>query len=78
MAKKSNFGPNFGSFALNLGPKHFFRGFCLLILDVRHCCKLSLYVVLRKNNEPNLRKWQKLCFYKQLSEVADDENFDRN
>ena len=27
--------------------------------DVRHCCKLSLYLISRKTNEPNLRKWQK-------------------
>ena len=26
---------------------------------VRHCCKLSLYAILRKTNEPNLRKQQK-------------------
>ena len=28
-------------------------------LDVRHCCKLSLYAISRKTNKPNLRKWQK-------------------
>ena len=29
-------------------------------LDIRNCCKLSLYTIfLKKTNEPNLRKWQK-------------------
>ena len=28
----------------------------LILLDVIHCCKLSLYAISRKNNEPNLRK----------------------
>ena len=36
---------------------------CLLLilplLDIRHCCKLSLYAISRKTNESNLRKWQK-------------------
>ena len=27
--------------------------------DVRNCCKLSLYAISGKTNEPNLRKWQK-------------------
>ena len=34
----------------------------LLLLDVRNCCKLSLYAISRKTNEPNLRKWQKTWF----------------
>ena len=29
------------------------------LLDVRNCYKVSLYAILRKTNEPNLRKWQK-------------------
>ena len=28
----------------------------ILLLPVSHCCKLSLYAVSRKTNEPNLRK----------------------
>ena len=32
------------------------------LLDVIHCGKLSLYVISRKTNEPNLRKWQKMPF----------------
>ena len=42
--KKTGFRPDFGSFGSNLGPKNFF--------DVRHCCKLSLYAISRKTNEP--------------------------
>ena len=32
------------------------------LLDVRHCCKLSLYAISRKTDNPNLRKWQKPIF----------------
>ena len=39
-------------------PKFFFL-WILPLLDVNHCCKLSLYAISRKTNEPNLRKWQK-------------------
>ena len=52
--KKTNSGPNFG---LNLGPKDFL--WVLPLLGVRHCCKLSLYAISRKSNDPNSRKWQK-------------------
>ena len=52
--KKTGFRPDFGSFGSNLGPKNFF--------DVRHCCKLSLYAISRKTNEPSLRKQQKNQF----------------
>ena len=31
----------------------------LSLLDVRNCCKLSLYAISGKTNEPNLREWQK-------------------
>ena len=31
----------------------------LPLLDVRRCCKLSLYVISRENNEPYFRKQQK-------------------
>ena len=34
----------------------------LPLLDVRRCCKLSLYAISRKTNEKNLRKWQKTLF----------------
>ena len=56
--KKPSFRPNFDPFGPNLGPKNFFS-WILPLLDVRHCCKLSLYAISRKTNEPNLRKWQK-------------------
>ena len=37
-----------------LVPNFFFVGF--ILLDVRHCCKLSLYAISRKTNN---RKWRK-------------------
>ena len=43
--------------------------FFLLVLplvDVIHCCKLSLYAISRKTKEPNLRKWQKTQFQAQF------------
>ena len=36
--------------------------FILPLLDVRHCCKLSLCAISRKTNKPNMRKWQKPIF----------------
>ena len=56
--KKPNFGPDFGRFKPDLDPKKVFSWILPLLL-VRHCCKLSLYAIWRKTNEPNLRKWQK-------------------
>ena len=38
----------------------------LPLLLVTHCCKVSLYAILRKNNDPNLRKWQKTLFQAQI------------
>ena len=37
--------------------KTFFR--VLLLQNITHCCKLSLYAISRKTTEPNLRKWHK-------------------
>ena len=37
------------------GTQNFFS-WILLLLHVRHCCKLSFYATSRKPNEPNLRK----------------------
>ena len=34
----------------------------LPLLHVRHCCKLSMYAISRKTNEPNFRKCQKTKF----------------
>ena len=39
-----------------------FLQWILPLLDVRHCCKLSLYAISRKTKEQNLRKWQKNYF----------------
>ena len=39
-----------------------FFSWILPLLVVRHCYKISLYVIARKTNEPNLRKWQKPSF----------------
>ena len=55
--KKPSFKTDFGPFGSNLGPKIF--SWILTLRHVRHCCKLSLYPISRKTNEPNLRKWQK-------------------
>ena len=59
--KKLISGQILAPFGPNVGPKSFFSGI-LPLLDVRHCCKLSLYPISRKTNEPNLRKWQKTSF----------------
>ena len=55
--KKLNFGPDFGLFDPNLGLSFFFQVLHLLI--VTYCSKLSSYVIQRKTNESNTRKWQK-------------------
>ena len=56
--KKTNFEPGLGQFWPKVGPpKKIFMS--LPLLEVIHCCKLSLYAISRKTNEPNLRKWQK-------------------
>ena len=40
---------------------------CVLpLLDVMHCCKLSLYAILRKTDTQNLRKLQKNQFWDQF------------
>ena len=59
-SKKSNLRPNFASFAPNLNP-NFFPS-VLPLLDIRNCCKLSLYAILRKINDPNSQKWWKPHF----------------
>ena len=52
MAKEQILGLNLARFDPSLVPKFFFI----------HCCKLLLYVISRKTNEPNLRKWRKTNF----------------
>ena len=58
MAKKPSFGPNFGLFWPKFSHSKIFL-WILVLLDVRNCCKLSLYAIPGNTNEPNLRKWQK-------------------
>ena len=64
---KPNFGLNFGPFGPYLHPspsqkKYIYILWVLAPLVVRYCSNPSSYTVERKNNEPNLRKWQKsLC-----------------
>ena len=44
----------------NLGHNFFFFFLWILpLLEIGHCCKLSLYAISRKTNEPNLKKWLK-------------------
>ena len=53
MAKKTNFGTDFGG--ESLGPPIFFS-WVLPLPVVRHCSKLSSYAISRKTKEPNLKK----------------------
>ena len=59
--KKPNFGHDFGSFGSILSPPLLPKFFLwdLPQRDIRYCCKVPLYKISRKINEPNLRKWQK-------------------
>ena len=59
MAKKPLvLGPILVPLTQTWAPKFF--SWILPHLDIRNCCKLSLYTIFfKKNNEPNLRKWQK-------------------
>ena len=67
--KKTNLGPDFSR---SLGPQNvatkifsqkiwYTKVFSLVLplLDVRNCCKLSLYAISWKTNESNLIKWLK-------------------
>ena len=64
MAKNLIVGLILTCFGPNLVPKIFLR--VLLLLDVINCCKLSLYAISRKTNDPNLKKWQKTQIHAQL------------
>ena len=58
MAKKLILGPILAkTWATNI----FLR--VLLILDVKHCYKLSLYAISRNTKDPNLKKWTKTSFW---------------
>ena len=56
--QKTQFQAWFSPLWPKFGPKKIFS-WILLVLDVRHCCKLSLYAISRKTDERNLRKWKK-------------------
>ena len=74
-SRRPNFGPDFGLFGPNLGPKDFYL-WILPLLDVRNCCKLSLYAISRKTNKPNLRKWQiKTSFRPSFGPFDSKKNF---
>ena len=61
MAKKLLLGPILAPLDkfTPLRPAPHFFSWILHLLDVRHSCKISLYAISRKINQPNLRKWQK-------------------
>ena len=44
--------------------------YTLPLLDVRHCYKLSLYVMSRKKQDPKSRKWWKTLFWAWFSTVG--------
>ena len=60
MAKNLVSGPILARFGPNLVPQIFL--WVLPLLDVMHCCKLSLYAISRKNNAQTLSKWKKTYF----------------
>ena len=60
MVKNLVLSPILACFNQNLVPKIFL--WVSHLLDVMDCCKLSLYAISRKINEPNLRKWLKTLF----------------
>ena len=43
--KKPNFGPDFGLFDSNLGPKFFLEKGLRLLVVVKHCSKLSSFAI---------------------------------
>ena len=59
--KKTNFGPDFDPFWPKFSPPKFFS-WVLPLLDVKHCCKLSLYAISRKTDESNLKNGKKPSF----------------
>ena len=60
MAKKLILGLALVRFDPNLAQKSF--SWSLPPLDVKHCCKLSLYAISKKTSELNLIKSQKNKF----------------
>ena len=55
-------GPDFDLFGPNLEPQVFFS-WVIPRLYVKHCCKLSLYAISRKTQDPNSIKWRKNLFW---------------
>ena len=58
MTNKTNFGPDFGPLWSTFGSQKFFS-WVLPLVEVIHFCKLLLYAISKKTNEPNLKIWQK-------------------
>ena len=56
MAKKTSFRHDFVLFWPKLGPQKLFL-WVLPLLDVVHCCKLSLYAISRKTWENGKKPW---------------------
>ena len=55
-----------------------FFSWVLLLLDIRYCCKLSLYPILRKTYDPNSIKWKKTSFLKLYLKQSDSCEFCNN
>ena len=64
MAKKLILGLILACFGPNLAPNFFSR--VLLLPDIIHFWKLSLYTISRKASEANLRKWPQTQFWAQF------------
>ena len=60
--KKPSSGPNFDPFD-KFGSQFFFLLLWILpLLEIGHCCKLSLYAISRKTNEPTWENGKKQSF----------------
>ena len=74
-SKKPNFELDFGPFGPHLGSQNFFL-WDLPLLDIKYCCKLSLYAISRKMYDPIPRKhsWQRgpnpPLFYEPYCQIA--------
>ena len=56
--KKNYFWAHFGLFGQIFGPQNLFSEF----FDIWHCCKLSLYPISRKTNDPKSKNCEKPHF----------------
>ena len=72
--KKPNLELNFDLFGPNMTPPPFpprlTQIFFTPLPDVRYCCKLSLYAIPRKYNNPNSRKWRKTSIWAWFRQVG--------